>query len=133
MTASEPDRMRTPPRERFTGDTKPFDLQRIFQQLADEPHGSVDGHRQITLFKRGTSTVIAFLFEADGYLPQHSADGVATIHVLEGRLEIETPEERHALEDGGLLVLRPGVLHSVEALKPSKMLLTVHLLGEDRR
>ena len=130
MTASEPDRLRTPPKERFTGDTKPFDLDRIFQQLADEPHPSIDGHRQITLFKRGATTVLAILFEEEGRLPEHATKGVATIQVLQGRLEIETPDERHALADGGLLVLRPGVPHSVQALKPSRMLLTVHLVSE---
>lgn len=128
MTASDPDRLRTPPRERFTGDTKRFDLERIFQTLDEESHGGVAGHKQITLFKRGASTVIAFLFDEDGVLPEHATDGVATIHVLDGRLEVETPKERHALEGGGLLVLRPGVPHSVRAEQPSKMVLTVHLL-----
>lgn len=130
MSASNPDRLRTPPRERFTGDTKRFDLERVYEKLAEEAHGAVDGHRQITLFKRGATTVIAFLFEEGGYLPEHSADGVATLHVLEGRLHVETPDERHGLEDNGMLVLRPGVPHSVDAEEAAKMILTVHLVDE---
>ena len=128
MTASEPDRMRTPPRERFTGDTKPFDLQRIFQQLADEPHEAIGGHRQIALFKSDSTTVVAFLFEEGGVLPEHRADGVATLQVLEGRLDVTTPDTHHALGAGGLLTIKPNIAHEVRAHQPSKMILTVNLV-----
>ena len=127
MTAQEPNRLRTRPRERFSGDARSFDLLRVFEQLADEPHEGVSGHRQIALFKSGASTIIAFLFEEGGQLPEHNADGVATIHVLEGRLEVETPQERHAVGEDGILMLRPGVPHSVQAQEATKMILTVHL------
>lgn len=127
MTTEHPDRLRTPPRERFSGEARAFDLDRIFEELADEPHEGIAGHRQIALFKSGASTVIAFLFEEGGHLPEHQSDGVATIHVLEGRLEVETPQERHAVGENGILMLRPEVPHEVEAMEPSKMLLTVHL------
>lgn len=131
MSESQPRRLRTPPRERFTGDTQPFDLERIFERLAEEAHPPIDGHHQITLFKSGTSTVMAFLFDRKGYLPRHQADGIVTIQVLEGRLVVETPEERHAVGEDGLLVLRPGVPHEVNAEAPSKMIMTVHLRGSE--
>lgn len=127
MDKSDQNRLRTPPRERFEGDTNVFDMERIYEQLAEEPHEGVAGHRQIALFKSGTSTVVAFLFEEGGTLPEHRADGVVTIHVIEGRLQVDTPDERHAVGEDGLLVLRPGVPHEVRATEPSKMLLTVHL------
>lgn len=127
MTTEKPDRLRTPPRERFQGEARSFDLSRIFEQLADEPHEGIHGHRQISLFKSGASTVVAFLFEEGGALPEHKADGVASIHVLEGRLTIETPDERYAVGEDGILMLRPGVPHSVRAGEASKMILTVHL------
>ncbi len=123
----DPKRLRTPPRERFSGDTKLFDTERIFEKLADEEHGGIDGHRQITLFKSGTSTVVAFLFSQGGELPEHRAQGVVTIQVIEGRLNVETPDERHAVGAGGILILRPGIAHDVTAEEASKMILTVHL------
>ncbi len=127
MNASEPSRLRTPPRERFTGDTKSFDLERIFERLATEEYPPIDGHHQITLFKSGTSTVMAFVFDTDGYLPQHQADGVVTLQVVDGRLEVDTPEERLAVGAGGLLVIRPGIPHEVHASEPSQMVMTVYL------
>ena len=127
MTASEPKRLRTPPRVRFTGDTKAFELADIFDRLADEEYPPIDGHHQITLFKSGTSTVMAFLFAADGVLPRHQADGVVTLQAVEGHLEVATSEERIEMKRGELLVIRPGVAHEVYARQPSQMIMTVHL------
>ena len=127
MSDTDPDRLRTPPRERFSGDTKIVDTERVFDELAGESRGGVDGHRQITLFKSGTSSIVAFLFEEGGRLPEHQADGVAAIQVIEGRLDVQTPDDHHAVGEDGVLILRPGVPHEVEAVEPSKMLLTVHL------
>ncbi len=120
-------RLRTPPRERFSGETKVYDTLRIFDQLAGEEHDGVAGHRQITLFKSGTSTIVAFLFDEGSVLPEHRADGVATLHVLDGRLEVTTPDNRHEVGGDGLLVLRPKVPHEVRAMERTKMILTVHL------
>lgn len=127
MNPSDPKRLRTPPRERFSGETQSFDLERIFDRLAEESHPPIDGHHQITLFKSGASTVMAFLFEAGGCLPRHQADGIVTIQVIEGRVEVETTKERHAVGAGGLLVLRPGVPHEVDAVEPTEMIVTIHL------
>ncbi len=127
MTSTDPGRLRPPPRERFTGDTLAFDLDQVFDELASESFHEIDGHHQIALFKDGNSTVIAFLFDTDGYLPDHQADGFVTIQVIEGRLNISTPDEEYDLGTGGLLLFRPGVPHDVLATEPSKMLLTVHL------
>lgn len=127
MTDAEPGRLRERPSHRFSGDTRAFDLLRIYEELADEPHDAIEGHRQIALFKDESTTVVAFLFEEGGELPEHRADGLATLHVLDGRLEIETPEEHHEIADDGMLIIRPGIAHSVRAQEPSKMILTVHL------
>ncbi len=127
MSKSQPRRLRTPPRERFSGETQSFDLERIFEKLAEEAQAPIDGHHQITLFKSGASTVMAFLFDAEGYLPRHQADGIVAIEVIDGRVEVETPKERHALGTRGLLVLRPGVPHEVHASEPTKMVVTIHL------
>ena len=127
MSASQPDRLRTPPRERFTGDTRVFDLEEIFEHLAAEEHPAIEGHHQITLFKSGTSTVMAFLFHEQGRFRRHRAEGVVIIEVVQGCVEVEMPEEKHAVDAGRLMVIRPGVPHEVVATRESKMIMTVHL------
>lgn len=75
--------------------------------------------------------MVLFAFEAGGKLADHKANGLVTIHALDGALtveaESETGRQTHELGAQGVLVLSPGVLHSVLAREASRMLLTVHL------
>ena len=68
-----------------------------------------------------------FDFEAGGQLREHAADGYVTVLVLNGDIRIATAEEQHPMSSGSLLVLRPGVVHDLEATTASSVLLTVRL------
>ena len=76
-------------------------------------------------------TILQFVFEKDGLLKEHQADGVVTIHTLAGRLLVIADDEPHELGAGELVALDPGVPHSIRALAPSEMLLTVHRLPSE--
>ena len=125
---SSPDRLRPHPTDRFAPSTQFLDLPKAADELRAEPHEAVEGHRQIALYRHGPVTVVLFTFEEGGSLPEHNADGVVTIHVLEGRLAVEAAGRVHDAGPGGIVALDPGVLHSVRALEASEMLLTVHRL-----
>lgn len=120
------ERLRTPPVERFAGSTHLFSLAEALVELRAESHPARDGHRQITLFHRAPVTQVLFSFDEGGCIERHSAAGLVTIHVLEGRLSVEA-EGDHDLSAGDVLVLDPEVPHDVRAREPSAMLLTVHL------
>lgn len=119
-------RLRTPPSERFAGSSHLFSLADALRELRAEDHPPRAGHRQITLLQRPPVTQVLFSFEADGHLDQHSARGLVTIHVLEGKLQVKA-EGEHDLVAGDVLVLDPDVPHDVRASEQSAMLLTVHL------
>jgi quercetin dioxygenase-like cupin family protein len=76
------DRLRTPPAQRFAGDTHVFSLTETLEKLRAEEHTSRHGHRQITLLHRPSVTQVLFSFDPGGSLDQHSAPGLVTIHVL---------------------------------------------------
>ncbi len=122
-----PTQRRRPPRERFVGDAILFDLAAEAEALEQEPMGERNGHRQITLHRRGTTTVVLFDFEAGGHLLDHAADGDVTVQVLTGELRMRAGDQEHVMPAGSLLVLAPGVRHDVRAVTASRMLLTVHL------
>jgi quercetin dioxygenase-like cupin family protein len=130
MTGSGSDegQRRPPPRVRFAGEEHLFDLTAEAEALASEPTGERHGHRQITLFREGTTSILLFDFGADGYLLDHAADGHVAIQVLSGELLVGAEGEEHTLPTGSLLVLRPNVRHDVRARTASRMLLTVHLV-----
>lgn len=126
---SEPqDRLRVAPVERFAGDSHLFDLKDSLATLRSEAHESQDGHRQITLFHRAPVAHVLFAFESGGKLDKHSANGLVTIHVLEGHLTVHADGEENSLKAGHVLFLNPKVPHDVRAIEASAMLLTVHKL-----
>lgn len=120
-------RLRRAPVERFQGESHEFDLEAVARRLRSEDHPARHGHRQITLFQREHITHLAFAFDADGYLAEHTTPGLVTIHVHRGRLRVDEGGRTHDLTAGRVLVLDPGVPHAVRAAEESVMLLTVHL------
>jgi len=120
-------RLRTAPSERFAGNQHVFSLHGILAELRGEDHPARDGHRQITLLQRGPVTQVLFAFDTGGLLQQHSAPGLVTIHVLEGRLDVEAEGVDQELSAGDVLILDADVPHDVRARDRSAMLLTVHL------
>ena len=122
---STDDRLRVHPKERLAAPASRIDLAAAAAQLRAEPHAPVAGHRQLALIKHGPLSVILFAFEKDGALKEHQADGEVVIHVLRGRLTVETEAESFVLTPGALVTLAPGQRHAVRAHEASDMLLTV--------
>jgi len=120
-------RLRPAPADRFEGKTHVFSLRTTLDDLRNEDHPARGGHRQITLLHREKVTQVLFSFEAGGHLDRHSAHGIVTIHVLEGRLRIEADGADHELSQGEVIILDPDVPHDVRAVERAAMLLTVHL------
>ena len=129
---SERTHRRTPPKERFSPNEDELDLDKAAEALAAEPAGGEHGHRQMTLFHHGPMTIALFVFEESGArLPDHVVDGPVIIQSLAGRIRVNGADGHHELPAGRLLRLAPGVRHDVEALEPSRMLLTVCLEGPE--
>jgi quercetin dioxygenase-like cupin family protein len=132
-TATDQSRLRQHPADRAIGDSQVLDLAAALEQLRAEDHPAPQGHRQVTVFHQSPVSMVLFAFTADGILPDHVAQGVVTIHVLEGALDVQVADAEHVLEQNQVLVLNPGVPHSVRASMPSAMLLTVNLAGVKNR
>ncbi len=124
---ADDERLRTRPSERFSGSEHLFDLNAEAEKLRHEPGGERNGHRQITLFRRSGISLVLFVFEPDGYLVDHQADGFVTVEVLTGEIRMTTPRGEHPMPQGSVLVLEPGIRHDVRAITASHMLLTVRL------
>ncbi len=120
------DRLRPHPDDRLGAPVQLVDLPQTAAALRREPHHAVAGHRQIAVFRHGPVTLVSFVFEANGILKEHKADGVVTILALSGHLRVVAEEEAYDLIAGRLLALQPNVLHTVMAVSESEMLLTVH-------
>ena len=125
--SEQPDRLRQHPEERFIPAQHAIDLAAAAHELLAEPLPGERKHRQKTLYRHGPVTVALFLFERGAGMPQHEAEGVVTVHVLEGRLRMAAEGKTHTLGPGQLLIMAPRVRHDVFAEEPTRMLLTVSL------
>ncbi len=121
------DRARVDPRERFASPTHHFDLMQELAALRAEPPSAQAGHRQKALFKSVGRTIALFSFDAGAVLPSHSAAGVVSIQVLEGKLEVHASGDTLLLRAGSLLVLAADVPHDVRAIGPAAFVLQVSL------
>jgi quercetin dioxygenase-like cupin family protein len=120
------DRLRPHPEERLAGPVQLVDLAETATALRREAHDPVAGHRQIAVYRHGPVTLVSFVFEPEGILKEHRADGVVTILALTGHIRVVAEEQAYDLTAGRLLALNPNVPHTVMAVTASEMLLTVH-------
>ncbi|MBI1379931.1 MAG: hypothetical protein GC161_02440 [Planctomycetaceae bacterium] len=118
---------RRPPIDRAAVQAHRFDLREVAQFLHREKDDARRGHRQAAVYLRGPTSMSLLSFEAGGVLADQSLDGLAILHCVDGRIEVETDAAVHVLESRQLVVLDRHVRHSVRAAVPSEMLLTVHL------
>jgi quercetin dioxygenase-like cupin family protein len=121
------DRMRTHPDQRFDRARQLIDLRAAAAELAAEAASTPGRHRQKTLIRYGPTTVALFHFAANSSMPEHVTKGTVTIHVLDGRMTVNTPDGTSDLSAGQILVLAPNVKHDLHAPEETRMLLTVHL------
>lgn len=121
-----PDRRRPRPSDRFAAAEHRLDLHAALDSLRAEPSVGIGGHRQVALMHEGPVRLVLFAFDSGGRMPQHSAPGWVTIHVLRGAMTVRTPDELHVVSSGTLLSLAPGVLHDVAATEESDMLLGIY-------
>jgi quercetin dioxygenase-like cupin family protein len=125
------DRLRQHPKDRLASPVQLVDLGQAAARLRSESHSPVAGHRQLTLVRHGPVTLILFVFEANGFIKEHRAEGEVIVHVLDGGLRVTADYDVHQLGPGALLAIAPGLAHSVLAEKPTEMLLTIHKSRRD--
>jgi quercetin dioxygenase-like cupin family protein len=124
------DRLRPVPQDRFAEPVQVLDLVTATARLRSEPHPAIDGHRTVTLDRHGDVTLVLIAFDEGGFHQEHQVPGVVTLHVLRGHLKVRTRDAEHDLPAGRVLTLAPGISHSVHALNPTEMLMTVFLMKD---
>ncbi len=127
MDQDKETRHRRRPAERFAAPEHLLDLPKIAEQLRREPLPARNGHQQMTIYQHDLISVVLFVFASGGQLNDHQANGVVTIHLLEGEVQVKADAQTYELSAANMVALAPGVQHSVLAKQPSTILLTVCL------
>ena len=95
----------------------------------DDLVGSVEipeeGTLSKVLFKDDQCRVVIFAFDKDQILTEHTASVSAIVQVTSGRMEITLEGDTVEAGPGSWLQMPPHMPHSVTALEPSVMLLSM--------
>jgi quercetin dioxygenase-like cupin family protein len=67
--------------------------------------------------------------KADNQMSEHHVDAHISIHLLQGRLRIQLPDQRVELGAGELFALDYGIRHDVVAMEESAFLITISWPG----
>jgi quercetin dioxygenase-like cupin family protein len=97
----------------------------VFADIAAEVEIPKDGTLSRVLYKDGRLRVVVFAFDADQELTEHSTPLAAIVQVVSGRLRLALGEEAVEIGPGSWVHMPPGLPHTVRALEPSVMLLSM--------
>jgi quercetin dioxygenase-like cupin family protein len=78
-----------------------------------------------TVLKAPGATVVLFSFDVGQVLSEHTAAMPVLLQVLDGHLRITADGRTIDLRPGGLVHLATRLPHAVEAIEPSRLLLTM--------
>jgi quercetin dioxygenase-like cupin family protein len=109
----------------LTGTALMFDLAAEADRLRTESTWQTEGHNAKTLVKHPDFRVVLIALKPGGRMNEHKTDQCVTIHVLVGCLRLHLPGKALDLPTGALIALEQTVLHDVEALQESVLLLSL--------
>jgi quercetin dioxygenase-like cupin family protein len=101
-----------------------LDLNRETEQLRSEGRWQ-SGHTAKTLAKYSDLRVVLIVMKAGGRLEKHRTEGRISVHTLDGRIRVTTAERSVELAAGQMLTLEHDILHDVEGMVDSALLLTI--------
>jgi quercetin dioxygenase-like cupin family protein len=102
-----------------------IDLPMYMQQIKEESSWKDGKRNAITVFKTNGLRIVLIALHEGAEMARHTADGIISIHVLEGKLQFNTDISFVELGKGQMLALHEGIPHSVLALKETSFLLTL--------
>ena len=77
------------------------------------------------LVQTDSCKVMMFAMDAGQAINEHHAPYIATVHVLDGRLDFTVAGKRHVLTAGDWMLVPFDVKHDLTAVEPTRFLLTV--------
>jgi quercetin dioxygenase-like cupin family protein len=103
-----------------------IDLDQELKQLRREDSWQREtGRSSKTIAKYPDFRIVLILMKSGTRMRQHRAEGRISIQQLKGQVCIHLADRKVTVSTGHLLVLDCGVLHDVEALEESALLLTI--------
>jgi quercetin dioxygenase-like cupin family protein len=102
-----------------------IDLIDFIKTIKEEPAWKNKDHNAITVYKTNGLRLVLIAMHKEAVIARHTADGILSLQVLEGKINFTTDDKSVILEEGQMIALHKGLPHSVTAIKKSVFLLTL--------
>lgn len=97
----------------------------VFTDLTAEVEIPIDGTLSRVLYRDDRVRVVIFAFDTGQELTDHTASVAAVVQVVKGRLRLTLGDDTVEAGPGSWVHMPPHLSHSVMALEPSVMLLSL--------
>ncbi len=102
-----------------------FDLPRMAEELRAEPAWKAEGHDAATIVKYPDLRIVLLSLQAKAVMREHRAEARISVQTLTGHARLRLPDRVVDLPAGRGVALERGLVHDVEALEESALLLTL--------
>lgn len=102
-----------------------MNLPSFIEQIKQEPAWKDNDRNAITVFKTNGMRVVLIALHEGAEMKKHTAPGIISVQMLEGKIRFHTEQETVELEKGRMLALHTGIPHRVVAIEESVFLLTL--------
>jgi quercetin dioxygenase-like cupin family protein len=102
-----------------------MNLPQLIEQIKEETTWEKSSHNSVTIFKSDTMRIVLIGLHENAEIKPHTANGVISVQVLEGKIKFVTEQQTSVVEKGQMLALHKNITHSVLALAESFFLLTL--------
>lgn len=102
-----------------------INLHTLIDQIKKETTWTDSDRNSITVFKSESMRIVLMGLHENAALKSHKANGVISVHVLEGKIDFITEHRSSLIGKGQIIALQENVIHSIIALTESFFLLTL--------
>ena len=102
-----------------------IDLELFVEQIKTEKTWEDSDRNAITIFKTNGMRIVLIALHKNAELSRHTANGIISVQVLEGKMIFNTDQRSVELSKGQLLTLHQGIPHSIVAKEETVFLLTL--------
>ena len=102
-----------------------IDLRSFTKQVREEKSWKESDRNAITVFKTDSMRIVLIALQKGAEMIKHTADGMISIQVIEGKIQFSTEEQSVELASGQILTLHENIPHSVLAKEETIFLLTL--------
>lgn len=102
-----------------------INLKQLMEIIQDEKTWAESGRNAMTVYKTDGMRIVLIALRQNEQMAEHKAEGIVSILVMQGILQVETDERTVELTEGKMVTMHKEMRHSVKALETCAFLLTI--------